>query len=422
MPLPREDNMATQPTPIRASAHHHGYKSWTSSWYDDMKRRRTKRFGRTDEIARKVAQARYRNWLKNEWDTKNTVRNPMDPSAYTVNKLAAAYRDHALTLYRKAGEPTSHIDTVDAAMNALAAKYDGTPADEIGAPEVKRLLDTMIVGEDRHGVTRVRSVSTINGRLRIIKQAFRWARLYGLVTKETAYDVSFVPPLRVGRTDAKAPRRVLPVPEAVLDATLAVATPTIGDMIRTLLLTGMRPGELCGLRACDIERDGDVWLYRPTSHKTEHHGKERIILIGPQAQAILKPYIARRTKLSEFVFLPSEAHRERLEQIGFDEVTAYQVSRSTFKPGRCFQHDTFYGQVCRTCDRAFDADGAKRKAKDYAHRWHPHRLRHNAATRVREQFGIEAAKDLLGHSSLSTAMIYAERSMDRMKEIARMAG
>lgn len=414
-------DMATHPTPLRPSAHH-GYKSWTCSWYDDMKRRRTKRFGRVDETPKKVAQAAYRNWLSNEWEAKNAVRNPSDPNAYTVKKLCATYREQARKLYKKGDAFTSHIDTVDAALDALEEAYGDRGADDIGAPDIHRLLTSMVVGTDRHGVTRARSIYTVNGRLRIVKQAYKWARLHGLISKETAYDVSLVPPLRVGRSEAKAPRRVLPVPEAVLSATVAAATPTIADMIRTLLLTGMRPGELCAMRACDMERDGDVWLYRPVSHKTEHHGRDRVILVGPQAQAILKPYISRRTKLSEYVFLPSEAHRERLEQLGLPKVKAYQCSRSVFKPGRCFKNDTFYGQIQRTCDRAFDPKGEKRKAKDFAHRWHPHRLRHNAATRIREQFGIEAAKDLLGHSSLSTAMIYAEKSMDRMKEIARKAG
>ena len=421
MPLVAEDIMATQPTPLRASAHH-AYQSWTSSWYDDQKHRRTKRFGRTDKIPRKVARARYQTWLNNEWSVRNQVRNPLDPSTYTVDKLAVSYKAQALTLYQKGGETTSHIDTVNLAMDALVEKYTGMAADDIGAPEVKRLVDGMIVGVDRHGITRARSIWTVNGRLRIIKQAYKWARLYGLVSKETAYDVALVPPLRVGRSEAKAPRKVLPVAASVLEATIAAATPTIADMIRTLLLTGMRPGEMCAMRACDIERDGDVWVYRPVSHKTQHRGKDRIILIGPQAQAILKPYIARRMKLSEYVFLPVEAHREALERRGFPKVIAYQCSRSRFKPGRCFRHDTFHGQVSRTCDRAFDADGEKRKARDYSYRWHPHRLRHNAATRVREQFGIEAAKDLLGHSSLTTAMIYAEKSMDRMKEIVAKAG
>jgi integrase len=421
MPLHTEDNMATHPTPLRPSAHH-GYKSWTSSWYDDAKHRRTKRFGRVDEVQRKVAQARYQNWLRNEWESKNAIRNPLDPSTYTARKLAEAYKHHARTLYLKGGKLTTHIDSVDAALDALTEKYGDVPADEVGAPELTRLRDAMVIGTDRHGITRARSIWTVNGRLRIIKQAFKWARLYGLVTKETAYDVSLVPALRVGRSEAKAPRKVLPVPESIIEATIAAATPTIADMIRAMLWTGMRPGELCAMRACDLERDGDVWIYRPVSHKTEHHGKDRIILVGPQAQAILQPYIARRQKLSEYVFLPVEAHRERLEARGFEKVAAYQLSRSNFKPGRKFQADTFYGQVCRTCDRAFDADGKKRAARDYSHRWHPHRLRHNAATRVRELLGIEAAKDLLGHSSLSTAMIYAEKSMDRMKEIARKAG
>lgn len=414
-------DMATHPTPMRPSAHH-AYKSWTSSWYDDDGHRRTKRFGKVNQTPRKVAAAAYRNWLRNEWGTKNHVRNPNDPDAFTTTKLAEMYKAHARTIYLKGGKLTTTIDTVDLAMDALAAEYPSVAADAIGSPEMTKLRDSMIIGADRHGKVRARSMITVNGRLRVIKQAFRWARQYGYVTKETAYDVSFVPPLRAGRSEAKAPRKVLPVPAEILEATLKEATPTIADMIRTLLITGMRPGELCSMRACDLERSGDVWLYKPVTHKTEHHDKERVILIGPQAQAILKPYIARRMKLSEYVFLPSEAHQERFEQIGYEKVTAYQMSRSRFKPGRCFYNATFYGQVCRTCDRAFDADETKRKARDYSHRWNPHRLRHNAATRVREQFGIEAAKDLLGHSSLSTAMIYAEKSMDRMKEIARMAG
>jgi len=38
------------------------------------------------------------------------------------------------------------------------------------------------------------------------------------------------------------------------------------------------------MRACDIDLSGETWGYRPASHKTEHHGKERIIFLGPQAR------------------------------------------------------------------------------------------------------------------------------------------
>jgi len=56
------------------------------------------------------------------------------------------------------------------------------------------------------------------------------------------------------------------------------------------------------------------------------------------------------------------------------------------------------------------------------HRWHPHQLRHNAATYLRKQFGLEAARVVLGHRSAAVTEIYAE--MDKMKaaEIMEKAG
>lgn len=47
------------------------------------------------------------------------------------------------------------------------------------------------------------------------------------------------------------------------------------------------------------------------------------------------------------------------------------------------------------------------------HRWHPHQLRHNAATYLRKQFGVEAARVVLGHRSAAVTEIYAE--LDKMK-------
>ncbi len=43
-----------------------------------------------------------------------------------------------------------------------------------------------------------------------------------------------------------------------------------------------------------------------------------------------------------------------------------------------------------------------------AHRWHPHQLRHNAATEFRKEFGIEAARIILGHRSAAITEVYAE--------------
>lgn len=412
--------MASDPTPLRASPHHE-YKSWTSTWYDAQGHRRTKRFGKVDEVKRKVALARFNNWLHTEYKAKQHVRNPDDPDLYTAGMLADEYLRHAAAMYLKNGKPTSHMEQVNAALKAFKDAFGDSPIQSVGAPQIVRLRDAMIHTTDRDGNPRRLSISTVNGRLRIIRQAFVWGRLYGPVPAPVAYDVSLVGPLRAGRTEAKPAKVVLPVPEDVLAATLAAAPQTVADMARVQYWTGMRPGEVCQLRPCDLEHDGDIWLYRPTTHKGEHHSKVRVVPVGPSAQAILRPYIDRR-KMTEFVFLPEDAHRERLEQIGFAEVTAYQMSRSTFKPGRKFRADTYYNKIAYACDRAFDPKGERRARRDYSHRWHPHRLRHNAATRYRQVLGIEAASDVLGHSSFNTTLIYAERAITRMKEVARVAG
>ena len=63
------------------------------------------------------------------------------------------------------------------------------------------------------------------------------------------------------------------------------------------------------IRPMDFDRSADVWTYRPESHKTEHHGKERIIYIGPQAQGILLRYLARDVAAYCFRPIDSEAKR-----------------------------------------------------------------------------------------------------------------
>ena len=53
-----------------------------------------------------------------------------------------------------------------------------------------------------------------------------------------------------------------------------------------------------------------------------------------------------------------------------------------------------------------------------ANRWHPHQLRHTAATELRRRFGIEAARVVLGHRSAAITEVYAE--IDQGKAAAIM--
>ena len=76
--------------------------------------------------------------------------------------------------------------------------------------------------------------------------------------------------LRKDRTTAPESAPILPVADAVVDATLPHLGAIVADMIRLQRLTGCRPGEVCVVRPCDVDTSCDIWVYRPESHKTEH--------------------------------------------------------------------------------------------------------------------------------------------------------
>ena len=55
-------------------------------------------------------------------------------------------------------------------------------------------------------------------------------------------------------------------------------------------------------------------------------------------------------------------------------------------------------------------------------RWSPNQLRHTAATRIRKQFGLEAAQVILGHAAADVTQVYAERDADKAREVLRQIG
>ena len=95
---------------------------------------------------------------------------------------------------------------------------------------------------------------------------------------------------------------MLPVDDGVVNATLKCLPPIVADMVRLQRLTGCRPEEVCMIRPCDVDPSGPVWAYRPHSHKTQHHGRDRIIFIGAKGQDVLRPYLLRDK--TAFVFAP----------------------------------------------------------------------------------------------------------------------
>jgi integrase len=231
---------------------------------------------------------------------------------------------------------------------------------------------------------------------------------------------------------------------AIVEATLPHLNTHVAAMVRLQQLTGARPGEVCILRACDIDMTGHVWLYRPGSdqgpdgqHKTAYAGRKRVIALGPQAQASLKPFLTLNT--TAYLFDPRIALEEMRADMRARRKTRVPPSQQNrrqkkprWTPGNRYTTQAYYNCIRRACKRANrDArakaieegmDRQEAEARVFVPAWHPHQLRHMHATEVRRRYGLEAAQVTLGHSQANITQLYAERDLGLAVKVASEIG
>jgi integrase len=135
----------------------------------------------------------------------------------------------------------------------------------------------------RRGLSR----KYINDQVCRLRGMFRWAVAEELVSVDVYQRLLAVEGLRRGVTDARETRPIEPVSDDVVEATLPFLGSVVRDMVQFQRLTGCRPGEVIRIRPCDVDRSDEVWTIQLSEHKTAHHGKPRIIYVGPRAQGIL---------------------------------------------------------------------------------------------------------------------------------------
>lgn len=379
-----------------------------------------------------------------EW-LANGRQLPDTDGRLSVAELIVAYVRHARVYYAKGGVPTSEYESICQAMKPLRALYARTPVNEFGPRAFKAVREQFVSS----GLAR----PTVNAYMSRIRRCFRWGTEQELVPPSVFHGLQAVAGLKRGRTEARETAPVKPVPQALIDAVLPHVRPQVAAMIQFQLYTGCRPGEVCSIRGCDIDTSGRVWIYRPSEHKTEHHGHEREIFIGPRAQELVKPWL--RTDLEGYLFQPREAEAARdahRRQKRKSPMTPSQAARKPKrKPQRAprdhYDVASYRRAIVRGCEVAFgmpvwltkapiDSDGnrvvetAEQKAERLQmaaewrrdHCWHPHQLRHNAATNLRREHGVELARIVLGHATAFTTEIYAEADRRQAIEVIGKVG
>jgi integrase len=332
----------------------------------------------------------------------------------TVDHVIAGYWRHAEVYYCKDGKPTSELSVLKLAMRYLHQLYGSVPAVEFGPLALKACRERMIDA----GLAR----TTINGFVSRIRQAFRWAVEGELVPGPVLQALQAVSGLKRGRSRAKEYEPIRPVDRGAVEAVLPHVARQVAAMVELQWLTGMRPQEVVQMRMAEIDRGGRVWLYRPRDHKVEHHGMDRVIPIGPKAQAVLVPFLSLDPLAA--MFSPKDAEMERRAAMRAARKSkvwpshsnqarhARRRARGSEVQGLrdCYDTHSYRRAIARGCEAAGIPS------------WSPNQLRHSAASRIRKELGIEAAQAVLGHRQLETTQVYAAVNLAHAVEAMERLG
>ena len=184
----------------------------------------------------------------------------------TVISVLMAYKPVAnstlgewLVERNKPAESPKQVAAID-----VVELYGGVQVSDFGPLALKACRERMV----QRGLAR----RHVNQRVNRIRRCFRWGVENELVAPTVLEGLRSVTALKKGRTPAPETLPVQPVPREHVEAVLPHVAKQVACMIQLQLLTGMRPGEVVQMRPGDIDRSGDVWVYRPIHNKTDYRG------------------------------------------------------------------------------------------------------------------------------------------------------
>lgn len=305
------------------------------------------------------------------------------PRPITVADVLASWLERAAPLLTERGGEEAQFRKTFVPLDRLFADL---PAAEFNASRLAELQAAMATGswlteKDREAARKEWSRKVVNQRLGRVRKVWRWAEKMGLVPAGSFASLMVVENIPMGsRLAAEGTGRRT----ATLAEVKAVCRcfPRHAKVLPAMLLvqwwSGCRPGEVRTMRAGEVDTSGPVWLYRPRLHKCDRWGHDRVIPLGPRAQAVLSPWLLRaREKGPDTHVFPPSIRRGR--------ATHYRA-------------DSYSHAVTRAADLAGMPPG-----------WACYSTRHGARDRVGRAAGDEAARSFLGHRSVSTTMQYGSR-------------
>jgi integrase len=328
-----------------------------------------------------------------------------------------------------AAEPLSLVELIAVYTENLEGPDGTRPVEHLARPVMKLMRLTW--GRDpaaSFGPAKLRQLQrfllskrwtrkSINRGCQIARNVFRFGVAEELIPPSVWHALQAVQWLRRGESKAPEAVPVAPVPLEHVEAALAHMPPQVAGIVRVTLLSAARTGEICRMRVQDLDMSGDVWEFRPADHKGAWRGRERIVYLGPKAQAVIRPFLVLDRDAPIFRLrdameaLLAERHSRRATPLSCGNVPGSNRKASPKRePGEFFTTAVVRDTIHRACDAA----GVPR--------WNPHQLRHAAATAIRREFGLDTARAVLGHTDATTATIYAERDATLTRAVALKQG
>ena len=231
-----------------------------------------------------------------------------------------------------------------------------------------------------------------------------------------------------GRTEARETAPILPVDDAVVDATLPHLPAVVADMVRLQRLDRLRPGEVCSLRPCDVEpratcgsspdsQDGAPRPRTENLHRPASAGRIAAVPAAREGDLLFHADRQREETLRGGPRAPSDTAVVGKPPRDESQAKSKAEAEGAIQQRLVRQRDS--PRLQKAWPASEGVSDAEARDWHKAHRWAPNRLRHSVATKLRASYGIEAAQTVLGHADPKITLTYAERDFAFAADHAR---
>lgn len=360
------------------------------AWDQVQQRQRTRTFRAASQSAANRRRASEEKKLRDEIDGRRV-------EAGSVKQLAERWLRHR----RNQGDSPTTLRRTSGIVDRIVTDLGGIQLDELGPLEVDEWLDSLRDG--------TRGESTVHHYFRVLRSMLRQGRRWGMV-HEVVTERATVP---------KAARpKVRPPSAELLGQILAGCTPHLRFAAALAARTGLRRGELIGLRWSDVEPGPPPMLLVRADNGNVVDVDGRLVRKGLKSEHSARLLDDRQVVLDHATLRALDVHRRQLEE------TAVELG-GVLAPDAAILPDLMTDPTGRTPRRPGWLTLAwSRACARHGVRVRFHDLRHFHATLLLDR-GLSLAEvaDRVGHAQVTTtANTYAHGTESGRLRAAEIAG